>query len=127
MQIEYLREPIRFVQEEEFRSKLAQTLAPLVGKYSFVTGPGRSGAVASVYASHFLGVPYVPYKRMVGENVLIVDTAVLSGRTIRKASSYYGGVDFVYMFNQPPRVKFWYEELSFVRGKGNEYIRRTGS
>jgi adenine/guanine phosphoribosyltransferase-like PRPP-binding protein len=111
---------IRIVEPQEFQEVFCEKLlsAP---KVDFVTGPGRSGAIAAVYASHFLGVPYVPFKRMRGHNVLIVDTAVASGRTLRKASKFYHDAPTVFAFMQPPRVKFWYERLSMVRGKGNEF------
>ncbi len=111
---------IRYVEEPEFRHAICAALAD-IGDVDFVTGPGRSGALAAVYASHFLGIPFVPYKRMRGSKVLIVDTAIASGSTIRKASKYYHGAPYVYAFDQPPRVKFWYEKLSAIRGKGNEY------
>jgi len=112
----------RMIEEQEFRAALIDKLSPLVGKYDYVTGPGRSGAVAAVYASHYLGIPFVPYKHVSKGAPLIVDTAAESGRTIRKASMVYGGADWVVMFQEPPRVRFWYEDLSRVRGRGREYV-----
>ena len=109
---------LRYVEPEEFESAMCTALTGFRG-FDYVTGPGRSGAIASVYASHFLGIPFVPYKRMRGERVLIVDTAIFSGRTLRKASRFYNEAPFVFAFAQPPRVKFWYERLSAVRGKSN--------
>jgi len=111
----------RLITEEEFRSECIAKLCNEFGKYDYVTGPGRSGAIASVYASHYLGIPFVPYKHFSHGTPLIVDTACQSGRTIRKASKVYGGADFIFMYQEPPRVRFWYEELSRVRGKGNEF------
>lgn len=111
---------IRIVEADEFEAVLCEKLQGWSG-FDYVTGPGRSGAIASVYASHFLGIPFVPYKFQRGENVLVVDTAVASGRTLRKASRYYHNAPYVFAFHQPPRVKFWYERLSMVRGKSNEY------
>lgn len=111
------------VSESEFRSVFCAVLegAPAC---DYVTGPGRSGAVAAVYASHFLGVPFVPFKCFVpGKRALIVDTAMESGRTIRKASRVYGGAPSIVAFREPPRVRFWYEELSLCRGRGNEFRR----
>ncbi|MGB1214760.1 MAG: hypothetical protein ACPG4X_15450 [Pikeienuella sp.] len=113
---------IRIVEADEFEAKFCDALRGFTGA-DFVTGPGRSGAIASVYASHFLGIPFIPFKRMRGSKVLIVDTAIASGATIRKASNYYFGAPYIYAFTQPPRVKFWYERLSMERGKGNEYRR----
>ncbi len=111
---------VRFVSEPEFREAICAVLSDVSG-FDFVTGPGRSGAVASVYASHYLGIPFVPFKRQKGANIMIVDTAINTGRTIRKASNFYHGAPYFFAFTQPPRVKFWYERLSCVRGKGNEY------
>lgn len=112
---------MRFVDELEFSEVLCERLA-IIECPLFVTGPGRSGAVASVYASHFLGVPFVPYKcRVESKGALIVDTAMASGRTVRKASRVYNNSPWIVAFNQPPRVKFWYERLSFFHGKGNEF------
>jgi hypothetical protein len=112
----------RLVTETEFRAEVIAKLYEQFGKYDYVTGPGRSGAVAAVYASHYLGIPFVPYKHKSHGDALIVDTAAMSGRTIRKASREYGGADYIVMFNEPPRVRFWYEELSRGRGKGGEFI-----
>lgn len=110
---------VRVVSEVEFRAAMCDALlsAP---ECDYVTGPGRSGAVAAVYASHYLAVPFVPYKRRALGRALIVDTAMQSGRTIRKASRYYDA-PFVVAFHEPPRVRFWYEQLSLSRGIGNEY------
>lgn len=112
----------RFVDEDEFQHVFCAALdhAPTA---DYVTGPGRSGAVAAVYASHYLGIPFVPFKRMRGSNVLVVDTAILTGSTLRKASRYYFDAPTVHGFTQPPRVKFWYERLSHIRGKYFEYRR----
>lgn len=111
----------RLITESEFRAELVAKLGNEFGKYDYVTGPGRSGAIAAVYASHYLGIPFVPYKHVSNGVPLIVDTAAESGRTIRKASRVYGGADWIVMFQEPPRVRFWYEELSWSRGCGNEY------
>ncbi len=82
-------------------------------KVGCVTGPGRSGAIASAFASHILGVPFIPYRQPVPDKlrpVLIVDTATWTGATARKAARLYGqGTEFVVAFNEPPMVKFWYE------------------
>ena len=111
----------RLITEDEFRAEVIEKLHDKFGIYNYVTGPGRSGAVASVYASHYLGIPFVPYKHKSRGLPLIVDTAAKTGRTIRKASKVYGCADWVVMFQEPPRVRFWYEELSRWRGKGFEF------
>lgn len=111
----------RLVTEAEFMKALTFKLSSLVTSYDYVTGPGRSGAVAAVYASHFLGIPFAPYKCFATGRPLIIDTAAQSGRTIRKASRLYANADWIVIFHEPPRVRFWYEELSRVRGRGREY------
>lgn len=119
---------IRVVSEVEFRETFTEVLKPLLGKYDYVVGPGRSGAVAAVYASHFLGIPFVPYKcKLPNKKVLIVDTAMMSGKTLRKASRYYDDAHYVYAYLEGPRVKFWYEGLSMVRGVGYEFPKSAKS
>ena len=54
----------------------------------------RSGAVAAVYASHMLHVPFIPYGQKHPQHLgrlLIVDTARESGATLRKAERKYEG------------------------------------
>ena len=119
----------KIISEIEFRDRLMSALNGLVG-FDYVTGPGRSGAIASAYASHFMGIPFVPYKCKIPDSqVLIVDTAIQSGRTLRKASRYYNdGVNdgpYLYVFQEPPRLRFWYEELSLVRGIGIEFRKSS--
>ncbi len=105
----------RLVSEAEFRECFFALLdrSPLADIGS-VTGPGRSGAVAAVYASHHLRVPFVPYgarcPRHLGR-LLIVDTAIQSGKTLRKAErKYRDALPYVLAaFEEPPRVYFWYE------------------
>lgn len=101
----------RVVQADELMLALRRVLD---GKTpGCVTGPGRSGAIASAFASHILGVPFIPFRQPVPDKlrpVLIVDTAIWTGATVRKAARLYGpGTQFVVAFNEPPMVKFWYE------------------
>lgn len=101
----------RTVQEPEFRDRIKSVLAGM--QVGCVTGPGRSGAMASVYASHILGVPFIPYRQKVPDKlrpVLVVDTAQWTGATIRKARRLYGDdAKMVVVYHEPPMVKFWYE------------------
>jgi hypothetical protein len=105
----------RVVSEREFDAKLREKLvASPVILCGSVTGPGRSGAIAAVYASHLLGIPFIPYGSKVPEHLgqlLIVDTASESGATMRKAARRYEHCDpvCVVAFQEPPRVMFWYE------------------
>ncbi|KRQ11908.1 hypothetical protein AOQ73_05735 [Bradyrhizobium pachyrhizi] len=105
----------RVVSEPEFRTKMRVILSdPLTATVGCVTGPGRSGAVAAVYASHILGVPFIPYGQKAPIHLgrlLIVDTARESGATLRKAERKYQGCTPLVLvaFEEPPRVVFWYE------------------
>ena len=99
------------IYEPEFRVEIYRLLEPLRGHFRSVCGPGRSGAVASVYASHYLGIPWVPRPVSGLQPVLVVDTAVMSGATLRKAVRKAGvGAHGLAVFNEPPRVMFWYEQ-----------------
>ena len=105
---------MRTITEMEFAVAIRVVLAPIgVTQFGAVTGPGRSGAIASVYASHILGVPFLPYGQKCPAHLrplLIVDTARSTGSTLRKAARKYGhDVVVVAVFDEPPRVKFWYE------------------
>jgi adenine/guanine phosphoribosyltransferase-like PRPP-binding protein len=104
----------RFIRESEFLEVLREGLQD-IPEFDIVTGPGRSGAIAGVYTSYFTGKPFLPYKQLPPPNlkVLVVDTAMLTGRTIRKALKYYRNNNPVSLccFNEPPRVQFWYEKL----------------
>jgi len=110
----------RVISETEFRERLYRDLKGV--QAGMVTGPGRSGAIASVYASHYLGIPWLPFNQDCPPNLrplLIVDTAADSGRTLRKAVRRYEDhalvvagyttVIAVALFIEPPRVRFWYE------------------
>lgn len=105
----------RIISEGEFREAIVERLSlPEFQPFGCVTGPGRSGAVAAVYASHILKIPFIPF----GANpplglgpLLIIDTATQSGRTLRKATQKYKNFEnfAVAIFSEPPRVIFWYE------------------
>ena len=111
---------MRVVGEEEFRRELALALLTddAVADVGSVTDPGRSGAIAAVYASHILGVPFIPYGSKAPlqlGRLLIIDTATESGKTLRKAARKYENatplVLAVYDEKDPAvgRVAFWYE------------------
>lgn len=108
---------MRIVSEAEFREVLKAKLDALDLRHvGSVTGPGRSGAIAAVYASHILGVPFIPQGSNAPERLgalLIVDTARESGKTIRKIQRDYGAylTEVVVAFEEPPRVAFWYEAV----------------
>ena len=105
--------PVRIVSEAEFAERLQSVLSSGLENIGAVTGPGRSGAIAAVYASHILGIPFIPYGMRCPEQfrLLIVDTARESGRTLRKAAKRYdyANPQVVVAFEEPPRVAFWYE------------------
>ena len=101
------------INEEMFKQRI-RSLEPLRGKFKAVTGPGRSGAVASVYASYFLGIPFIPFGEIpeACKPILIIDTATLTGKTLRKAVKKIGnGASTVALFGDAPIKHFWYEEL----------------
>lgn len=103
---------IRIVTEQEFSSELRDRLSSLNEEVNWVTGPGRSGAIASVYASHYLGIPFVPYGDICPKGIpLIIDTATNSGRTLRKAKTRYKSLNPTCLTVYTARVKFWYEFL----------------
>jgi hypothetical protein len=67
-----------------------------------------------VYASHILCVPFIPYGSLCPAHLgrlLIIDTAMESGRTLRKAERRYGYANPLVRvcYHEPPRVAFWYE------------------
>lgn len=117
---------MRIVSEQEFSNRLRFELGfqgiwePLTEKTEVgcVTGPGRSGAIAAVYASHLLRVPFIPYGQKAPPHLgrlLIIDTASLTGKTIRKAAKKYESarpMALVLFDEKDPaigRVAFWYE------------------
>jgi len=108
---------MQIITEAEFSQRIRERLTEyetLGGCAGWVTGPGRSGAVAAVYASHILRIPFVPYGSFAPAKlgrVLLIDTARESGRTLRKAERRYERADpfTVVCYEEPPRVTFWYE------------------
>lgn len=108
---------MRMVTEIEFRKDLLLKLyltKGLVDKCRSVIGPGRSGAVAAVYVSHMTSLPFYRGPLPVPDHlqpVLIVDTATMSGATLRKTAQKAGGPNLTLaVYAEPPKVKFWYEE-----------------
>lgn len=102
----------RLVTEAEFAERLREAVSHLRGKVGVVTGPGRSGAIAAVYASHELGVPYIPPSGRIPDRLrplLLIDTAHWTGETIRKAARKTGAEVVICVYQEPPMVRFWYE------------------
>lgn len=104
---------MRIVSEKEFATRLQECLVGLSDVGS-VTGPGRSGAIAAVYASHLLRIPFIPYGQAAPASlgsILVIDTAMESGATLRKAARRYAESHpvVIALFHEPPRVQFWYE------------------
>lgn len=121
----------RVVSEREFETRLRDCLMAVVrDEIGSVTGPGRSGAIAAVYASHILGVPFIPYGQKHPSHLgrlLIVDTARESGATLRKAERKYIAAAplVVVAYEEPPRVMFWYEARKPQHYKHEEICRRV--
>lgn len=108
------RTAVRIVSEQEFASRLRIALQSFrLDDIGAVTGPGRSGAVAAVYTSHILRIPFIPFGQKCPEKfrLLIIDTARESGRTLRKAARWYrhSNPEVIAVYEEPPRVAFWYE------------------
>lgn len=110
------RKPVTIISEQEFSIRLREILRVIDDQNypGWVTGPGRSGAVAAVYASHILAIPFVPYGQFAHEKlgrVLLIDTARESGSTLLKAENKYKDRDPLVLcaYEEPPRVAFWYE------------------
>ncbi len=111
---------MRVVSEQEFVAKARQlfTSAEVLQPCRAVVGPGRSGAIAAVYASYMLGIPFLPYGVKCPERLrplLIIDTALYSGATLRRAERRYATRNpndtvVAWLFDEPPVVNFWYGE-----------------
>lgn len=111
----------RIVSEPEFRRRMLSLLVTWpqdeLATVGSVMGPGRSGAIAAVYVSHMLGVPFIPAGSRAPLHLgrlLLVDTARQSGRTMRKLARRYDTPHappplVIVAFEEPPRVRFWYE------------------
>lgn len=109
---------MNLISEPEFYRELVNRLVKEPReRCDFVTGPGRSGALMSVYVSHLTGIPFLPYGEMPYSKgrVLIVDTARKTGATMRKAMRKYVDMNPVelVLYEEPPRVTFWYEGRRF--------------
>ena len=105
---------MRIITETEFRRELELKLQPYKGLIQSVSGPGRSGAIAAVYASYILGVPFVPEGYDIAPNLyphLVVDTASKSGRTLRKYMRRKATSFGLAVFDETVtnRLYFWYE------------------
>ncbi len=101
----------RIITEKEFNDRLEDTF--IENDYELVTGPGRSGAITAVYVSHKFGIPFLPYKQIVvGKKIIVVDTTINTGRTLRKASKFYNNSDKYYVFGNQERYYFWYENIT---------------
>lgn len=112
---------MRVVEELEFAECIQRVLYEdrlRLDAVGCVTGPGRSGAIAAVYASHILGVPFIPYGQKAPRELgrlLIVDTASLTGKTMRKARKKYEDETpmWLVIYDEKDagigRVSFWYE------------------
>ena len=103
------------ISEEEFLKEIVKQLAPFRNKVRAVTGPKRSGAVAAVYASYLLGVPFISCGTSTDlRPLLVIDTARLSGASLKQTAEFYGtGAITLALYEEPPRHVFWYEEIYF--------------
>lgn len=121
------------INEEEFSKRIFKILEIHRNELSFagsVTGPGRSGAIAAVYASHILKIPYIPFGSKIPTHLgrlLIIDTASQTGKTLRKAERKYRYADPIVItcYREPPRVYFWYESRNLRRYRHNGFNQRS--
>lgn len=117
---------MRIVSEVEFQERIRELLSePQFQECGSVTGPGRSGAIAAVYASHILRIPFVPYGSKPPAKLgrlLIIDTATETGETLKRASKRYNDEALVAVcYREPPRVAFWYEAPKPQRYKHEDH------
>lgn len=110
------RKLVTVISEPEFNLALRELLSTISTDDfpGWVTGPGRSGAIAAVYTSHLLGIPFLPFGQFADEKlgrVLLIDTARETGQTLRKAERKYETRNplVLCVYEEPPRVAFWYE------------------
>lgn len=104
----------KYITEPEFAARIRDEAAWLAhAGYRWITGPGRSGSIAAVYMSHAAGIPHVPYGSPgpAGTPGIVIDTATLTGATLRKAGRRYptGKTIALYDERETGRIIFWYE------------------
>lgn len=104
----------RWIDEDEFAEALRARLAGFTTPFDAVTGPGRSGAVAAVYASYMTHKPFVPFGQPHPGVLLVIDTVSKTGRTIRKAERRAArlaleAVSLTIYGQSHERLHFWYE------------------
>ena len=104
------------ISEPEFKARMVQVLMPFgKGVIRSVVGPGRSGQIAAVYASHILGAAWLPPTMKAREiparmrPVLAIDTAARTGATLRRLVRVTGAEYSRFLFTEPPLLRFWYE------------------
>ena len=102
------------IQEDDFYIKMLDVFQELsyIQEIKSVSGPGRSGAIAAVYASYILKVPFIPYGQVVPDNIrphLVVDTASLTGSTLKKAIIKMKAEHGITIIQETSHIKFWYE------------------
>lgn len=115
-----------WIDEGRFITALQAALATFPHPFGAVTGPGRSGAVAAAYASYLTGRPFVPFGQPHPGPILVIDTATMTGRTIRKAArkiEKLGSVVYTLQVFASPvdRYHFWYEK-PFVQPVDNSVV-----
>ena len=77
-----------------------------------VSGPGRSGAIAAVYASYILKIPFIYYGQTVPVDLrphLVIDTAKMSGRTLKRAALRMRAQYMLAVIEEKSHEHFWYE------------------
>ena len=102
------------ITEELFRTLIREKLSNYDANYfKSVSGPGRSGAIASVYASYILGIPFIPFGQKVPHKLnphLVIDTAEMTGKTLKKAAIKMGTGYKIAVIRETHKRYFWFEE-----------------
>lgn len=102
------------ITEAAFQERIEEALADRHGKFAWVMGPGRSGAIAAIYASHILNIPWVPYgflPRAKGKGLLI-DIAHTNALCLNRAVRRYRTreTETLLLFHTPDAIPvLWFQ------------------
>lgn len=99
------------VTEAEFKALIQEIYTDIPSDVEWVTGPGRSGAIAAVYVSYAFGLPFIPYCSLgpAHKRGLIIDMQPLSSLVRRKAEKRYYGAHIMSLYDTAADRVFWYE------------------
>lgn len=111
---------MRTITESEFQDRLREALSDHEVHFArWVTGPGRSGAIAAVYASYFLNIPYVQFGYAARpEGAPLVIDITECRKNFRDADRLYGHLSpiKIALFEIKPYQSFWFKDLRRMEG-----------